>query len=304
MNSMDFSHGDIAAFIEIVRSGSVTRAAQNIGLTQPSVSKALRRLEDAVGLPLIERGMRGARLTTEGQLFLESAKRFESRHFELVRMASELRSRHSGLLRVGVTSPAGDSILVQSISELIRRRPGMRLQLRIGKSDELNAAVEDGFLDLAVVPSYPEQSWSCAQLALSVEDVHIAVRSNHPLVKLSAATLQDLAPYGWVMPSAQSAGAQFLHHVFERHGVSAPKMVLETEYVSEAVMGTIAQTDLLAMVPSAMLRSWTGTIVPLAIPQIRIQRAQVLLSRPQATWSPLMCAMRDMLLMHRPPSRP
>ncbi|MBV6303333.1 LysR family transcriptional regulator [Candidimonas humi] len=301
---MEFSHNDIEAFIEIARSGSITRAAENIGITQPSVSKALRRLEDAVGLPLIERGMRGARLTTEGQLFLESAKRFESRHFELVRMASELRSRHSGLLRVGVTSPASDSILVQSMSELIRRRPGMRLQLRIGKSDELNSAVEDGLLDLAVVPSYPEQTWSCAQTALSSEDVHIVARNNHPLAKLPTATLQDLTPYGWVMPSAQSAGARFLHQVFEYHGVSSLKVVLETEYVSEAVMGTIAQTDLLAMVPSAMLRSWIGVIVPLTIPQIRIQRTQVLLSRPQATWSPLMSDMRDLLLMHRPSSRP
>lgn len=56
LHSMNLSVADLTAFIEIVRSGSISRAAQHLGVTQPSVSKAIRRLEDEVGVQLLERG--------------------------------------------------------------------------------------------------------------------------------------------------------------------------------------------------------------------------------------------------------
>jgi DNA-binding transcriptional LysR family regulator len=300
---MDLSRTDIATFIEVVRSGSVSRAALHIGVTQPSVSKALRRLEDAVGVPLVERGVHGVKLTNEGQLFLETAKRFEAQHFELVRLASELRARHSGLLRLGITSPCGDSIAVHAVSALVRRRPGMRLRMHIGKSDELNAKVEDGELDLAVVPSYQGQTWSCAQVALSDDEARLVVRQGHPLLQLPSVSLQDLTPYAWVMPSQQSAALHALQKALQQSGAPAPHVALEPDYVSEAVMGIICRTDLLSMVPASVLRGWLGRVVPLSIPELQMQRTQVLLSRPQATWSPLMEDLRDLLLSYRPTSR-
>jgi DNA-binding transcriptional LysR family regulator len=299
---MEFSRNDVAAFLEAVRSGSVSRAAETLGVTQPSVSKAIRRLEDDVGVQLAERGAHGIRLTSEGQLFLETAKRYEAQHFELVRLASELRARHSGLLRMGITSPASDSLAVHAMSELVRRRPGMRLQLRIGKSDELNSAVEDGILDAAVVPSYPGQTWNCAQVALTIEDVQVVVRNRHPLTRKTDVSLEDLAPFAWVMASQHSAARQLLQSVLQNHGAPAPHVAVEADYMSEAAMGVVAKTDLLSIVPSPVLQGWLGRVVPLSIPQLHFQRTQVLLTRPQATWSPLMTDLRDLLLASRPRS--
>jgi len=300
---MDLSRADIAAFIEVVRSGGVSRAALNIGVTQPSVSKALRRLEESVGVSLLERGVHGVRLTSEGQLFLEAAKRFEVQHLELVRLSSELRARHSGLLRLGITSPSSDSIAVHAISDLVRRRPGVRLQLHVGKSDELNAKVEDGELDLAVVPAYHGQSMSCSQIALSQEEMRLVVRAGHPLAQLPSVGLHDLTPFAWVMPSQQSAALHALQRVLQQNGAPAPHVALEPDYVSEAVMGIITRTDLLSMIPSSVLRGWLGRVMPLSVPELQIQRTQVLLSRPQASWSALMIDLRDLLLSYRPPQR-
>lgn len=293
---MNFSYNDISIFIEVVRSGSVTRAAEQIGLTQPSVSKAIKRLEGEVGVSLFERGAHGARITSEGHFFLETARRFEAQHLELVRTASELRARHSGLLRIGITSPAADSIVVRAIAEMVRRRPGMRLKLTIGKSDALNGAVEDGELDLAVVPSYPGYSLSCATVDISEDHTRVVVRTEHPLARLPHLTINDLTPYGWVMPSPQSAARRHVFQIFERAGAPAPHVGIETEYTSEAAMGVLMATDLLAVVPTSVLRSWLGRVQPLPIPELEIHRTQVLLSRPQARWTPLMTAFRDLLL--------
>jgi len=65
---MTVSLSDLSAFLEVVRCGSVGRAADAMGITQPSVSKAIRRMEQFAGVPLLECGIHGARLTADSDL--------------------------------------------------------------------------------------------------------------------------------------------------------------------------------------------------------------------------------------------
>jgi DNA-binding transcriptional LysR family regulator len=300
---MSISPVDLAYFLEVARHGHVGRAAVAAGVTQPAVSKAIRRLEDAVGAALFERSAHGVRLTSEGQLFLYSAKRFDAEHAELMRTASELRAQHAGLLRVGLTNAAGDSPVVRVLSAMVRRRPGLRLMMVIGKSDALNEAVEKAELDLAVVPSYSGISFSCEQLAFSEDSVCVAARSDHPLARRAALTLADLNDCAWAMPSRRSAARRLLTQIFEQAGAPAPRVTLETDYMSEAAMGLIASTDLLGLVPAPVMRGWHGRVdalpLPLPLPMLELRRTLVLLARPRAVWSPLMTTFRDALLADR-----
>lgn len=296
---MNFYNNDVVAFLEVVRSGSVTRAATELGLTQPAVSKAVRRLEQSVGVPLLERASKGARLTGEGKVFLENAQRFDAQHFELVRVASDLRARHAGLLRLGVTSPAADGSAVRAVAEMVRRRPAMRLQLRIGRSDALDRQVSVGELDLAVVPSYPGQALRCASAEIGEDHMHVVVRSGHPLLGRSDVALQDLASYGWVLPSPDSAARRHVFELYERGRVPRPHVNVEAEYTSEAALGIVLNTDLVTIVPASILRSWLGRVQPLAVAGFGIQRKQVLLSHAQARWTPLMEGFREILLAMR-----
>lgn len=299
---MSFSPTDITYFLEVARQGHVGRAAEAVGVTQPAVSKSIRRLEDAVGVALFERGAHGARLTAEGQLFLESARRFDTGHIELMRSASELRAQHAGLLRVGLTNAAGDGPAVRVLSDMVRHRPGLRLTMVIGKSDALNQAVEKAELDVAVVPSYPGISFSCDQLALSEDTVRVAARVDHPLARRAALTLSDLTDCAWAMPSRRSAARRLVMQIFERAGAPEPRVTLEADYMSEAAMGVIASTDLVGLVPASVMRTWGGRVEALPLPMLELRRTLVLLTRPQATWSPLMTAFRDLLLADRSPS--
>jgi DNA-binding transcriptional LysR family regulator len=298
---MSFSPTDITYFLEVARQGHVGRAAEAVGVTQPAVSKSIRRLEDAVGVALFERGAHGARLTAEGQLFLESARRFDTGHIELMRSASELRAQHAGLLRVGLTNAAGDGPAVRVLSDMVRHRPGLRLTLVIGKSDALNDAVAKAELDVAVVPSYPGISFSCDQLALSEDTVRVAARADHPLARRAALTLSDLTDCAWAMPSRRSAARRLVMQIFERAGAPEPRVTLEADYMSEAAMGLIASTDLVGLVPASVMRAWLGRVEALPLPILELRRTLVLLTRPQGNWSPLMAAFRDQLLVDRVP---
>lgn len=293
---MGFSPADISYFLDVARLGHMGRAAQSAGVTQPAISKALRRLEDAVGVTLFERGAHGVRLTSDGEIFLDSARRFHAQNAEMLRAASDLRAQRAGLLRVGLSSPASDGPVVKVLAEMVRRRPGLRLSITIGRSDALNDAVERGDLDVAVAPSYPGLSFSCSQLALSEDVVRVAARAEHPLFRLSTLGLEDLSDFAWVMPSRESASRRLVSQIFERAGAPAPRVTMEADYVSEAVMGLVGSTDLLVVAPASMLRGWFGRVNALPLPMLEVRRMLVLLTRPKGSWSPLMVAFRDLLM--------
>ncbi|MDQ8034313.1 MAG: LysR family transcriptional regulator [Bordetella sp.] len=301
---MSISQSDLSAFLEVVRCGSVSRAADALGVTQPSVSKAIRRLEQLAGVTLLERGIHGARLTAEGELFHESARRFDAQRFELERVAGDLRARHAGLLRIGITGPSSENPAVQILSELVRRRPGMRLRLVIGKSDALDAAVEGGELDLALVPAYAGQTLRSTRFDLGQDRVQVVARQGHPLMQEKSLSLQSLVPFAWVMAPQYSAARRHLFQVFEREGIALPQVAVEADYTSDAAMGMVSATDLLAMAPAAVLKSWLGRVMPLPIPSLELQRALTLLSRPDANWTPLMSEFRDRLAALRRPEAP
>ncbi len=292
---MSFSPTDIAYFLEVARMGHVGRAAFSAGVTQPAVSKAIRRLEQSVGVALFERGAHGVLLTGDGHLFLESARRFDAQHAEMQRAASDLRAQHGGLLRVGLTQPTGDSPAVRVLAEMVRRRPGLRLTLTIGKSDALSDAVQRGELDVAVAPAYPGLAFGCEQLELGEDRVRVAARVGHPLAGREGLALQDLADFSWVMPSRGSASRRLVTQMFEQTGLPAPRVTMEADYMSDAVLGLIAGTELLVVAPASVLRHWFGRVNALPLPELDLRRTVVLLSRTGATWSPLMVAFRDLL---------
>lgn len=293
---MSFSPSDIAYFLEVAREGHVGRAALTMGVTQPAVSKALRRLEDATGVPLVERGSHGARLTVDGRLFLESARKLHAQQLEVTRVASELRAQHAGLLRVGLTNAGADTTAVRALAEMVRRRPGLRITLIVGRSDALNAAIESGELDLAVVPSYPGWTFGSARMSVGEDPARLIARARHPIFRIAEPAIEDVCAYPWVMASRQSVARRLLIERFERCGSPEPRVALEVEYMSEAAMGLVASTDLLSLAPDSVLRTWSGRVKAVAFEGLTLQRILVLLARPQESWSPLMVAFKDQLL--------
>ncbi len=298
---MPFSLLDIDYFLAVVRHGHLGRAAQECGVTQPAITKALRRLEDMVGVMLFERGAHGARLTGEGRLFHEHARRLGMQHDELTKVAGDLRAHHSGLLRLGVTNPTGDSDTVRVLADMLRRRPGVRVRLAIGKSDALNNAVLAGDLDLAVVPCPPGISYSCDSLDISRDTMQVVARAAHPVLQIPHPSLQALDEYAWLMPSRDSGARRAVCARYEEAGLPEPRVMVEAEYMSEAALGLIASTDLLALCPSISLRGWAGRIESVPIPELSLTRRLLLLSRPGSHWSALMETFRDLLLQFSRP---
>jgi DNA-binding transcriptional LysR family regulator len=138
-------------FIAIARAGHMTRAAETLGVTQPALSAALKKLEEQVGAPLLHRTGRGVALTEAGAVFLEHAQDAVGRADAGARAVRELLGLQRGSIRIGGGATATSYLLPRVVSAVRRAHPGLRFFVREAGSNAVAAAVLAGELDLGIV---------------------------------------------------------------------------------------------------------------------------------------------------------
>jgi DNA-binding transcriptional LysR family regulator len=140
-------------FAKVVEFGSFSRAAESLGLTQPTVSEHIRTLEDELGVRLLDRLGRGAAVTPAGQLLLGHAQRMLAQAREARQAMDRFQGRMSGNLQVGASSIPGEYILPGHLGRFREKYPDITVTLLIGDSQAVVDWVVDGRVELGVVGS-------------------------------------------------------------------------------------------------------------------------------------------------------
>lgn len=142
---------EISYFIESARTENLSRAAERLGITQPALTMALRRLEHTLGVELFHRSKKGVRLTKAGELFLREAKsladQFERVTKVLGRSVDELR----GSYKIGCHMSVALYSLPQTLPKLLADFPELTLEMYHDLSRKIAERVIRGELDIAIV---------------------------------------------------------------------------------------------------------------------------------------------------------
>lgn len=167
------------------------RAAERCRITQPTLSAQLKKLEDNLGIPLVERTTRFVTLTPIGAEVVMHARRILE---EADQIAELVRHRHGALtsvLRVGIIPTLSPYILPLLLERLHGQFPGLRLVLREDLTANLTAALEAYELDVLLL-ALPEQSPSYHSMPLFVEPFYFACAPDHKLSNRSTVTAAEL----------------------------------------------------------------------------------------------------------------
>lgn len=178
---MDIKLRALRAFIEVVRQGGFSPAARQVFATQSAVSKAVRQLEDELGVVLLDRGVQPARLTDAGEVVYRRALALLAEQDDLRAELDELRGLQRGLLRLGLP-PIGSSQLFAPLFARFRSLyPGIEVQLVEHGSKRLEQMLSDGELDLAglLAPTSAAFEWQSVReepmCVLAADSVPLAV---------------------------------------------------------------------------------------------------------------------------------
>ena len=172
--SPDFELRQLRQFVEIAMTGSYRRAAEQLFIAQPALSVSIRKLENAIGARLLDRGPRGVSLTVAGAALLPEARR-ALMHAEQGRRIARLAALGEwGVLRLGFVGSATYALLPGRLPAFRALHPDLRLELVEGSTVEVIEMVREGRVDLGVVRG-PVDDVSGVDLALAESDEFVAV---------------------------------------------------------------------------------------------------------------------------------
>lgn len=208
-----FSIRQLEAFRALASSGSVARAALELGRTQSAVSMALRDLQQALGVALVQRVGRGLALTAAGERLLPRADELLLRADDLQRAGDAPGdAAAASRLAIGATRTIGAALMPRLVTDYRREHGGARFALAIGNTEEVLARVASFELDVAFVegevldPAFQREAWLADELV-------VFVRKGHPLLGRGRAgtahrergwTPAELARWPWALRERNS----------------------------------------------------------------------------------------------------
>jgi len=195
----------LETFAEVVRQGSITNAARDLGYTQSAVSRHIAALEDAYGATLLDRQPRGVTPTQHGEILMGHVAAILRRVREARQDLAQLDDGTSGRLRVAAFPTAIARLVPAAVSAFRHGRPGVSVSLVEGYTPRLLEQIDAGDADIAVVSAPPDRPIpaDAARLThLLDERLLIAVPARHRLARRRTVRLREFADDPFVTGSA------------------------------------------------------------------------------------------------------
>lgn len=224
----------LRALHAVALTGSVTRAAEQLLMTQPAVSHAIRGLERELGVSLLVRRPDGVSLTSVGESVAQRASIILAQLEGLRADAAAAAEQHATTLRIGVLSSVNARIMPSLLREFAAAHPDVRVRVLEGSDPEVLDWLRTGAVDVCAVA---EPFDDLLTSPLSSDELLAVVPVDHPLASRGAVPIAELGQEPFIMPAggcgpiitglARAAGVRLRRHYEVRDTGSITAMVRE-----------------------------------------------------------------------------
>jgi DNA-binding transcriptional LysR family regulator len=251
---LSFSLEQVRSFVAVAETEHISKAAASLFLTQGAVTQQVRHFERAVGLPLLERDGRGVRLTDAGRT-LAIACRAALRAVQVLEDTAEsMKSLQTGSLHLGASPTCASYYLPSRLAEFARQHPGIKLNMTVEPSADINRQVLAGALDCALIEGEPDPE--LLVIVLAHDELILVAHRDHPLSMLRQVTAAELSQYRYLgrgpLWAAERNVREMLGDAYDR---SEALNLGHPEYVRAAVLAGLGYAALPRLAVEADLES-------------------------------------------------
>ncbi|CAH1202718.1 HTH-type transcriptional activator CmpR [Paenibacillus plantiphilus] len=204
-------------FYWAAKTGSLTKAAKNLYLTQPSVSHAIKQLEERFGIALFYRNSKGVTLTQEGAVLYSYIEQSQI----LISLAEEkmaaLKNLDSGELRIGGSDSLFKHYLLPYLEDYHHNHPGIRLHLNHGTTPEIITFLKEGRIDLGVVRMPIHDSQLEVRESIKLQDCFVT-GARYAELRGVVLSLDKLLQYPVILFSRNSRARMAITELFQNYG--------------------------------------------------------------------------------------
>ncbi len=226
---MAYNLHELRAFLAVIEHGSLGKAAERLALTQPALSRIVKRLEESVGETLFERHTGGMRLTAYGKALAPHAQLL-CREEKIARdEINRMRGLAVGALRLGVTAGASALFIPRALGAFLEKWPGIAVDVVEGIWDELATSLENYRVDLVIAPEAPETARiAAARDCAWHETMNVIVGASHPLRAEPPVAMQALLAERWCFVPEHTEPRNRLVSLFRKKGLTAPPIAVSS----------------------------------------------------------------------------
>jgi DNA-binding transcriptional LysR family regulator len=264
----------LRAFLAIVHTGSLGRAALELHLTQPALSRVVKQMESQLRVQLFERRTTGMELTTFGKALLPYATHLTEEADLAIEEINVRLGLGRGTLRIGIVASAATVVLPALLDRFHKQWPHLQLQITEAVEDKLAAALVANDIDVVLSGPIPETEEIMQVCEHRFSDRSVVIASaTHPLHERRKVTLADVLELPWAMPSADAEPRKRFDALVQRLGGKRPHVAVETRSPA-TIKAIVAQTKLLGWLPEPLFAAEqaAGLIRPVRCDELVLPR--------------------------------
>jgi DNA-binding transcriptional LysR family regulator len=269
--------GQLEAFIEVARRGTISRAAEALFVSQPALTARIQGLERTLGSSLLARGQHGSRLTEAGRALLPHAERALAAVERGREAVSEVASGSGGRLTIGAAPAVSTYVLPTMLHRFQADHPGVHLSVRSGHSEDVLEMVLREEVDLGLMR--PIQHAEVISSLLYEDELVLVVHHGHPFASSGQILMAQMATEHLILFDRTSSYHELTSAVFRQAGI-APRGYLEVDNI-DAAKRMVEQRLGIALLPrtSILAEIGTGRLFPVKITDMAPLKRQIVVAR-------------------------
>ena len=234
--SLRDSINSLLVFHEVARQRSFSKAAEELFISQPAVTKHIKGLEHKVGTRLVERGRVGFHLSEAGKILFKSAQKISNHLREVEHRLGRLQMERHGLLKIGTTESYSRCLMPGLLSGFQNLFPFIKIALDVGNSEEIEKSLTAYRNDLALIGRTKVPS-KFESIPFLKEELVLIVSPSHPMAKREKVSLKAIRKFPFIIRAKGSTTRKIILKAFQELGIG-PSLLIEagsSEFIKQWV---------------------------------------------------------------------
>ncbi len=230
------SLNSLLVFHEVAKHRSFSKAAEELFISQPAVTKHIKELELRVGIGLIQRRRGGFALTEAGKILFKYSHKISSHLMVAENLLENLKKDYQGTLRIGTTESYSKGLMPKLLSGFQSSFPFMKIALDVGNSEEIEKNLLIYKNDLGLI-AMTKASSRFESIPFLKEELVLIVSPSHPLAKKQVVSLKELEKYPLIIRAKGSTTRKIILQAFKEVGIH-PSLLIEagsSEFIKQWV---------------------------------------------------------------------
>ena len=253
---------------------SFTKAAEELFITQPAITKHIHGLEQQYQTKLFERRGNSIRLTEAGQVLLRFTTHLQGLYNQLQQDMSALNGADKGSLHIGASTTVAQYVVPPLLARFHQQYASIKVQLTTGNTEVIEQAVLKQELDLGIIEGYT-QNKQIKYTIYKKDEIVLTARAGHPLAAKKELTTADLQAYPLLMREQGSGTLEVVNRALKKAGIKPADLHIEMQLDStEAIKTYLHHSDCLSFISLQALQQELAqqTLVVLPVKGLHIER--------------------------------